>query len=175
MNSLFIEAESFKNKGGWVVDTASMETIHSAYLMAHGMGEPVDDAVTEFEISDNGEYNIWSLTRDWTSVWDVKDSAGKYTIKIDGIELENTLGTNGKEWAWQLAGKGILKSGTHTITLHDLTGFNGRCDAIYLTAEGDTPPSNVDELAEFRNEIVNFMHGFDSNQFDVIYYSIYDV
>ena len=39
--NIFIEAESFKEKGGWVIDSASMETIHSAYLMAHGMGEIV--------------------------------------------------------------------------------------------------------------------------------------
>ena len=55
MNNIFIEAESFKNKGGWVIDTASMETIHSAYLMAHGMGNPVEDAFTDFEITDNGK------------------------------------------------------------------------------------------------------------------------
>lgn len=150
MHHIFIEAESFSNKGGWVVDTASMENIHSAYLMAHGMGEPVDDAVTEFDIPDNGEYNIRALTRDWTSVWNVKDSAGKFNIKIDGTELENTLGTNGKEWAWQFAGKTLLKKGRHTIALHDLTGFNGRCDAIYITNSDKTPDSDVSKIDEMR-------------------------
>ena len=87
MNHIFIEAESFKNKGGWVIDTASMETIHSAYLMAHGMGNPVEDAFTDFEITDNGTYSIYALTRDWTAVWDVKDSAGKFTIKLEDILL----------------------------------------------------------------------------------------
>ena len=47
----------------------------------------VDDASTEFEITDSGEYYIWSLTRDWTSVWDVKDPAGKYTIKIQPASI----------------------------------------------------------------------------------------
>lgn len=64
MNHIFIEAESFKNKGGWVVDTTSMENIHSAYLMAHGMGIPVADAFTTFEVQDSGEFYIWALTRD---------------------------------------------------------------------------------------------------------------
>lgn len=32
MNKIFIEAESFGQKGGWVVDTQSFEVIHSAYL-----------------------------------------------------------------------------------------------------------------------------------------------
>lgn len=153
MNEIFIEAESFKNKGGWVVDTASMETIHSAYLMAHGMGEPVDDAVTEFDISNSGVYNIWALTRDWTAVWNIKNPAGKFKIKLDGIELKETLGTNGKEWAWQLAGKAMLKKGHHTIALHDLTGFNGRCDAIYITDSDVIPNNNISVIDEMRRKL----------------------
>ena len=97
MNNIFIEAESFEEKGGWVTDTASMELIHSSYLMAHGMGVPVADATGSFEIEEGGKYSVWALTRDWTSVWGVKDSAGKYTIKIDGEELETVLGTNGEK------------------------------------------------------------------------------
>jgi len=153
MNNIFIEAESFKNKGGWVIDTASMETIHSAYLMAHGMGNPVEDAFTDFEITDNGTYSIYALTRDWTAVWDVKDSAGKFTIKLDGIELSEILGTNGKDWAWQFAGKVQLEKGTHRISLHDLTGFNGRCDAIYFTTSDETPDSAVPYIDEMRREL----------------------
>ena len=64
---LFIEAESFAQKGGWVVDQQSMESIHSSYIMAHGIGTPVEDAVTEINAED-GEYNVWALTRDWTAV-----------------------------------------------------------------------------------------------------------
>ena len=153
MNNIFIEAESFKNKGGWVIDTASMETIHSAYLMAHGMGNPVEDAFTDFEITDNGTYSIYALTRDWTAVWDVKDSAGKFTIKLNGIELSEILGTNGKDWAWQFAGKVQLEKGTHSISLHDLTGFNGRCDAIYITASDETPDSAIPSIDEMRREL----------------------
>ena len=41
MSHLFIEAESFQNLGGWVVDQQSMETMGSSYVMAHGMGVPV--------------------------------------------------------------------------------------------------------------------------------------
>lgn len=45
--NLFIEAESFAKKGGWVVDQQFMDLMGSSYLMAHGMGEPVEDAQTE--------------------------------------------------------------------------------------------------------------------------------
>ena len=85
MNKIFIEAESFKNLGGWVIDQQSMETIHSSYIMAHGMGVPVADAVHEFEVNTSGEYTVWALTRDWTAVWDVKNPAGKFKIGINGL------------------------------------------------------------------------------------------
>ena len=150
MGDIFIEAESFIDKGGWVTDTSSMETIHSSYLMAHGMGEPVKDAFTTFEISHDGEYSIWALTRDWTAVWGVKDSVGKFKIKADGIPLETTLGTNGKEWAWQLAGKVHMEKGSHSISLHDLTGFNGRCDAIYITDSAKIPSDDISAIDEMR-------------------------
>lgn len=35
---LFVETESFENKGGWVVDQQFMDIMGSPYLMAHGMG-----------------------------------------------------------------------------------------------------------------------------------------
>lgn len=41
---IFIEAESFENKGGWVIDNQSMYQMGSSYLLAHGMGIPVENA-----------------------------------------------------------------------------------------------------------------------------------
>lgn len=157
MNNIFIEAESFEEKGGWVVDSASMETLNSSYLMAHGMGVPVKDAVTQFEIDTQNDYYIWALTRDWTAVWDVKESAGKFKIILDGNELPNVLGTNGKDWAWQLSGKIKLNKGKHTLSLHDLTGFNGRCDAVYITSENTVPVT--ENLRE--KEITDYEKTFD--------------
>jgi len=37
-NHYLIEAESFVDKGGWVVDNQSMMQMGSPYLMAHGVG-----------------------------------------------------------------------------------------------------------------------------------------
>lgn len=142
VKEIFIEAESIKERGGWVVDTASVEKIHSAYVMAHGMGVPVYDAVTEFYLDGDGEYSIWALTRDWTAVWGVAEPAGKFEILVDGAPMPCVLGTNGKDWSWQLAGRKKLSGGKHSLALHDLTGFNGRCDALYIT-DSDIAPSNA--------------------------------
>ena len=38
---LWIEAENFVDKGGWVLDNQSMEQMGSPYLLAHGLGIPV--------------------------------------------------------------------------------------------------------------------------------------
>lgn len=56
---LFIEAESFSNKGGWKVDQQFMDLMGSPYLLAHGMGVPVDDASTEVTFPEKGEYYVY--------------------------------------------------------------------------------------------------------------------
>ena len=59
---LFIEAESFSNKGGWKVDQQFMDLMGSPYLLAHGMGVPVDDASTEVTFPEKGEYYVYVLS-----------------------------------------------------------------------------------------------------------------
>ena len=57
---------------------------------------------------------------------------------------------------WQAAGKVTIKDVNTELRLHDLTGFNGRCDAIYFTTEeGAVPPSDVAALEKFRREKLN--------------------
>ncbi len=166
MKNIFIEAESFENLGGWIIETQSFETIHSAYLMAHGMGIPVSDAKTSFQAEEKGEYNVWALTRDWTRVWGVKNPAGQFEIKINGKTLPNTLGTESEKWAWQFAGKICLEKGKNEISLCDKTGFNGRCDAIFIT-DSDSAPSNeicdIDKMRQTLNykQIEDYAEDFD--------------
>lgn len=162
MHEIFIEAESLREKGGWIVDTQSMESLHSSYVMAHGMGIPVADATGTFTVAADGTYTVYAYTRDWTATWDVKDSAGKYQMLIDGVALAATLGTNGKDWSWQRAGTVTLTAGEHRLALHDLTGFNGRCDCIYMTS-GDNAPEDVDAMRQRLNwgEVVDCDKEYD--------------
>ena len=153
MTEIFIEAESFENRGGWVVDSQSMETLNSAYLMAHGIGKPVSNAQTSFTTCEDAVLSVYALTRDWTAVWGVLESAGKFKIEIDGKPLHTTLGTNGADWAFQKAGEIPLKSGEHTISLCDLTGFNARCDAVYITSSKEVPKSDADSIEALRKRL----------------------
>lgn len=131
-SNLLIEAESFDQKGGWVVDQQFMDLMGSPYLMAHGMGVPVEDASTTISFPESGTYYVYVRTYNWTSPWYDGKGAGKFTLKIGNKKLPIVLGDEGNQWMWQPAGKISVKAGNSNLTLKDLTGFNGRCDAIYF-------------------------------------------
>ncbi|NRB53080.1 MAG: FAD-dependent oxidoreductase [Saprospiraceae bacterium] len=142
-----IEAESFLDKGGWMTDPQFIEQMGSTYLMAHGMGKVVKNASTKIELDQPGEYYVWARTRDWApGPW---EAPGRFKIQINGQALKNTLGLN-PDWNWEYAGKMKLSKGTVKLELADLTGFNGRCDAIYLSTKNQKPPQDGPELKEWR-------------------------
>ncbi len=56
--TVFLEAESFDNHGGWKLDTQFIEEMGSPYLLAHGLGTPVADASTSFDLESSGVYHV---------------------------------------------------------------------------------------------------------------------
>lgn len=148
---ILIEAESFANRGGWVIDNQSSGQMGSPYIMAHGLGVPVGDAETTFEIGEKGRYRVWVRTRNWVKHWDDSHTPGMFRVAIDGRELAAGFGTGQWEWHWQDGGWVSLSAGIHTMALRDLAGFNARCDAIYITGDAnDIPPSDAAGLEAFR-------------------------
>ena len=145
---LLIEAESFSQRGGWVLDQQFMDQMGSPYLMAHGMGIPVADATAEINIPQAGTYYVYARTYNWTSPWTDAEGPGKFRLALGGKLLKATLGHTGNSWQWQFAGKTVLKAGTTTLALKDLTGFDGhlpydRCEhaACYLGCGRDSRTS----------------------------------
>lgn len=169
-SNYLLEAESFTNKGGWVVDQQFMDLMGSPYLMAHGMGTPVDDAFTTITLPETGIYYVYVRTYNWTSPWSSSKGAGKFSIYIDGKSLASPLGDSGSEWMWQSAGKITVSNPQIRVTLHDLTGFNGRCDAIWFTTEeSDIPPSDIADLNKFRRNVLKIKDIPDSaGQYDFV-------
>ena len=166
MGRFFTEAESFENLGGWVVDQQSMNIMGSSYIMAHGLGSPVADAVTHIKLPESGKWYAYVRTRDWTAVWKRGTPAGTFKLMIDDNCFENTLGTNGEEWDWQYAGAMELEGGkTHRMSLRDLTGFNGRCDAVFLTTDKNDIPKNTEE---FRSEVSGVTAEEDETLYDMV-------
>ena len=157
--TVYVECESFNRLGGWIVETQSMRQLGSSYLMAHGYGTPVADAETEVDIPAEGRYSVWARTRNWNAEWtrlrsdcrgkaDEKlPAAGRFRVVVDGTALPAELGVGGSAWSWHLAGIVDLRKGRVQIALRDLTGFNGRCDALCLTTEGVDAPERARQSA----------------------------
>jgi len=171
-SGILLEASSFSNLGGWKLDTQHYQQMGGCYLLAHGMGEPVANAATSVTIPRPGKWNVWVRTRDWcpgdllmpTQPLMVeraleaaeprrdgsvsKKSPGRFKLLVDGKPLESEFGVEGETWHWQ---KGdaleVSTSGEIQVELKDLTGFDGRCDAIYFTQE-DSPALPNDDLVE---------------------------
>ena len=151
--TIFIEAESFSDKGGWVIDQQFMDVMGSPFLMAHGLGAPVGDANTNIRIKEEGKYYVFVRTRNWNKKWNSKGAAGKFQLAFDGESLSKTFGTGSENWTWTNGGSIDLKEKTYNLLLKDLTGFNGRCDAIIITNNPDfNPPNGSNDLAEFRRK-----------------------
>ncbi len=148
---LLIEAESFKEKGGWVVDPQFVEQMGSPYLLAHGLGNPVRNAKSEFRIPVKGKYFVWVRTKNWApGDW---SAPGRFLLIINGRKLDNVLGTE-EGWKWQYAGATAINDNNVSIELNDLTGFDGRCDAIYLSTEKTDPPGDLKTLSIWRKQLL---------------------
>jgi len=168
--NVLVEAEGFENLGGWVIDQQFMDQMASPYVLAHGLGQPVTDATTSVALSATGRYRIWVRTRDWVAPWNAPGVPGKFQLLVDGEPLKTTFGNEGAEWHWQDGGTVEITTKQVTLTLHDLTGFEGRCDAIVLTSDMDfLPPNQGSEMAEFRRKMLGAPEKpQDAGQFDLV-------
>lgn len=163
---LLIEAEQFQDYGGWTLDSQFVDEMGSAYLLANGIGKPVKDANTEIEIPEAGEYRVWIRTKDW-----VPDAhPGQFQLLINGKPLPKNFGASGMGWSWELAEHVHLPAGKTTLTLHDLTGFYGRCDAIYLTNTTIVPIDYPQTAARnWRKRLLNLpMDQVKTKEYDII-------
>ncbi len=164
--TVLVEAEGFGNNGRWVIDQQSMDTMGSPYLMAHGLGRPVEDAETTVTFPAAGNYRIWVRTRDWVGAWKEPDIPkrmraegypGRFKLLLNGQALKPVFGTADANWHWQDGGTIKIQAGSAVLTLCDLTGFNGRCDAILFSTDHQFSPPNKDpEMGIFRRLLLGY-------------------
>ncbi|MFT4843523.1 MAG: hypothetical protein ACI8UD_002662 [Planctomycetota bacterium] len=166
---VLVEAESFQDTGGWVVDQQFMDFMGSPYVLAHGLGIPVQDAKTEVTFASDGRYRVWVRTRDWVAPWNVPGAPGRFELQLNGTSLTTTFGTKGAEWHWQDGGEVEVTKQT-ALTLHDLTGFEGRCDAILFSKDLSLqPPNSGDALAQLRGKLLGWDRApIDGGTFDLV-------
>ena len=113
MQTIWLDAAEFKNRGGWVLETQFVREMGQAYLMAnHNPGVPVDNASTEFAVEKSGYYRFFVRTKNWK----YPEAPGKFTLKVDGYELKNTCGKMpALYWYWEIADDVYLEKGTQEL------------------------------------------------------------
>jgi hypothetical protein len=126
----------------------------------------VVDAVTQVEFPAAGIYRVWVRTRDWTGPWKTEKtpfntraagSPGIFQVLVNGQTLEPLFGESGDEWHWDDGGFIEVNDLHASLVLHDLTGFEGRCDAVLFSRELDfLPPDGGEALHALRREWLGF-------------------
>lgn len=149
-----VEAESFAEHGGWKLDTQFIDNMGSPYLLAHGLGRAVKDATTTIELPVPGTYRVFVRTKDWVAQWGAKDSPGRFQLIVNGKPLKTEFGSEGVKWHWQDGGEIEVTDTKVSLALHDLTGFDGRCDAIYFTQSKTAPPNEGEILPTWRRKLL---------------------
>ena len=143
MNRIVITASDFKESGGWVLDTQFVPTMGMPYLLAHGLGNPVEDAAAEFHVPESGEYHLYVYTYNWVAPWHKDMAPGIFELYIDEKQIGDRFGDESTKWGWEHGGKIHLQAGIHQLNIHDLTGFEGRVGMIVLT---DDPAISLPEV-----------------------------
>lgn len=165
---VLVETESFHEKGGWVIDQQSFPVLHSSYLMAHGMGRPVADAKTTVKFPKRGTYKVWLRTKDWAPY---PVGPGKFKLYVDGKALAPTFGESGDSaWKWYSGGEIKIEKDSVELVLQDLTGFNGRIDAILFSNGSEAePPNELAALDDLRNQLLGLRAGLkEMGDFDLV-------
>lgn len=165
-SGILLEAEEFHDYGGWVLDSQFELEMGSPYLLAHGNGVPVANARTTVSVTDEGDYNVWVRAKDWVPGY----HPGRFHVKLNGSVLEKEFGANDEDWGWEFGGKAKLSKGEVNVELHDLTGFCGRCDAIFFTREDGSPPNDSNESAYVWRKRLRGLpdEPVDAGHFDVV-------
>lgn len=167
---VLIEAESLDELGGWVIDQQFIDVMGSSYLLAHGLGRPCAAARGRVEVPHTGRYRAWVRTKDW--IPEPQWAPGEFRVAIGGRLLDARFGTAGDGvWIWQDGGVLDLSAGPVEVELRDATGFDARCDAIYLTTDlSAAPPAAVGpDMARWRERLLGLPQPPPSaGRFDVV-------
>ncbi|MFO7975965.1 MAG: FAD-dependent oxidoreductase [Candidatus Hydrogenedentota bacterium] len=164
---LWIDAEDFADYGEWKCDTQFIHLMGSAYLIAAGIGEPLADAWTTFDVPEAGRYRLWVRARNWLQPY----APGTFTVLINDKPIGRTFGAaEVQDWVWEPGGEFDLPAGKVRIALRDLTGYYGRCDALLLTTNLDyTPPNELDAVRQERARLTGLsLAPRHAGDFDVV-------
>ncbi|EMB18791.1 FAD-dependent oxidoreductase [Rhodopirellula europaea] len=150
---VLVEASQFDDLGGWKLDTQHYQQMGGCYLLAHGMGKPVANASTHVALPAAGTWHVWVRTRDWCQgEW---KSPGRFNVSVNDKKLTPEFGTEDTKWHWQKGGAIQIDDPAKVkIKLADLTGFDGRCDAVYFSkSSSPTLPNDAAEVVAWKDQL----------------------
>jgi hypothetical protein len=163
---VWIEAEQFQSHGGWTNDAQFIDQMGSPYLLAIGLGTPVEDAVTTVRLPQAGTYRLWVRAKDWVP----EHHPGLFQVSVGGRTIDRVFGGSGRRgWVWEDGGTHEL-SGDVELRLHDLTGYYARCDAVVLSRDLSwTPPDDPAANGALRERHGGVSRDVrDAGEFDVV-------
>ena len=139
---ILVETEEFADYGGWSLDSQFAHEMGSPYLLAHGYGRPVDDALTTIEVVTAGRYEVWARTKDWVPLTTPAASTSQST--------ETSSNTNVAVMAETGCGNTSVRSTCNKdrSTLRYVTSpgsMEGR--ALFLSSTGSQPIDGIGEDA----------------------------
>lgn len=158
-DSKLVLCTRFDELGDWTVEQQFVLQMGSSYLLAHGLGVPLKkNPKTKINIEKSGKYTLWVRTKNWTAFWSEGKTPGTFRVAIDEAEDAAEFGTGcpgatreeRAAWYWQKGGEYELAAGEHTLALRDLSGLDGRCDAILLTSSGEQPGDSLQDYKALR-------------------------
>jgi hypothetical protein len=166
-DTIWVDAAAFQKTGGWLLDTQFVHLMGAPYLIAAGVGTPVQDAQAVFEVAQPGTYRLWVRSRNWMK----EHAPGQFQMTLDDQAVTNVFGkTDSDKWVWEPAGSISFSAGKHTVTLKDLTGYYGRCAAVVLSKDSTyNPPDGLDGFRKERMRLTGVSpQPKDLGHFDVI-------
>ena len=153
-NSTLLLASLFDSYGGWSADRQFFDLMGSTCLLAHGLGTPVADAATTCTVASTGRYNIFVRTRNWTKYWSAAPTPGIFEVLVDGQSV-GIFGNEHSEWHWQRGAAVELAAGEHRVVVRDLTGFDGRFDAVLITQNENPPKDDLQSYKILRKQLLS--------------------
>jgi len=163
---VWLEAESFDSIGRWSIDAQHVDLMGSPYLLATGLGNPVEAAVTSATIPAAGKYTLYVRCRDWLP----SHSPGKLAVSVDGKRSATTFGqSKNDKWQWIDGGEFELPAGKVEVRIEDLTGWWGRVDAVVLATDDFKPVEQPSALAAQRVKYTGVSSEIEQlSEFDVV-------
>ncbi len=151
METIWIDALEFDNYGGFIKDTQFVREMGQGYLLADGVGEPVEPAVVKFCIKENGYYRFFIRTKNWCVGYDPDG----LKIAVDNVIYSHISGVMQiAGWYFEVAADFELETGEHELKVYDTTGWCGRFADIVITDDYDfTPSPEVNKLKKQRAKI----------------------